>query len=323
MAAGADVMLVTADLHPESEGLRTYETVLLGRPVPTADWINVARAYRKARTFKPDVVVTELLRDPRWRVFGGLGRRVRLVHDDKPHDQTHADPWWIRSFEPWDNRADATIVFSDYVADKVRARGPEDAPVHVAPLMTDLDPALVPGVVPAEDRQHFVLIGRQRPYKNHAVVFAAWEAHVNGPTWRGDELLLLGDGEVPQPLPPHTRWLRTDFRYREVVDIVAKAKGSLIHARSASQSGVHVVSMQLGVPPIVSDRGALPEYQPPGLSVTDVDDVVGLSRALDTLADPAEVERQSRIALDHYNRHYSTSIASDRLLNILQEVARS
>lgn len=41
------------------------------------------------------------------------------------------------------------------------------------------------------------MVGRQKPYKNHDVVFAAWEAHTAGPFWRGDELVLLGDGAIP------------------------------------------------------------------------------------------------------------------------------
>jgi glycosyltransferase involved in cell wall biosynthesis len=320
IALGADVMLVTADLHPESDEARDYETVLLGRPVPTADWMNIAKTYRKAKQFKPDVVVTELLRDPRWRIFGSLAPRIRLMHDDKPHDETHAEPWWIRSFEPWDARADATIVFSDYVAERLRGRQEQGSPIYVAPLMTDLHPSKVPEFMPANQRKNFVLIGRQRPYKNHAIVFAAWKAHTQGSAYRGDELVLLGEGDISHALPPHTRWIRTDYKYSDVVDELARAKGSLVHARSASQSGVHVMSMQLGVPPLVSTAGALPEYQPPGLSVTGIDDVSGLSRAIDALADPAEVEVQSRIALDHYRNHYDAPLAAKRLLEIFDDV---
>lgn len=319
-ALGANVMLVTADLHPESDEARHYETVLLGRPVPTADWINLAKAYREAKRFNADVVVTELLRDPRWRIFGGLAPRVRLLHDDKPHDETHKAPWWIRSFEPWDARADATVVFSEYVAGRLRKTEATQSPVYVAPLVTDLHPSIVPDFVPAQQRENFVLIGRQRPYKNHGVVFAAWEAHTQGPAWRGDELVLLGEGDISHALPAHARWIRAGFKYREVVHELARAKGSLVHVRTASQSGVHVMSMQLGVPPLVSTAGALPEYQPPGLSIIGVDDVSGLSRAIDALADPAEVDVQSRIALQHYRDHYDAPLAVQRLLEIFTDV---
>ncbi|OFJ55603.1 glycosyltransferase family 4 protein [Mycolicibacterium grossiae] len=320
-AHGVDVMLVTANLHPESDGLRPYETVLCGRPVPTVDWVNIARAYRAASRFKPDVVVTELLRDPRWRIFGGLAPRIELLHDDRPHDETHREPWWIRSFEAWNARSAATVVYSEYVAHRVRQR--LRRPVHVAPLVTDLDATHLPGFVPGAKRQNFVLVGRQRPYKNHAVVFAAWEAHVRGSFWRGDQLVLFGTGEVAVPLPAHTRWRNEDFRYRDVTATLASAKGSVVHCRTASQSGVQLVSMQLGVPPIVSTAGGLPEYQPPQCSVTDVDDVTGLCAAFDSLAEPAEVERQGRAALAHYTEHFDVSVAVRRLIDIFEDVVAS
>ena len=101
---------------------------------------------------------------------------------------------------------------------------------------------------------------------------------------------------------------------------LASAKGSLVHSRSASQSGVQVMSMQLGIPTLVSTAGALPEYQPPGLSVTGVDDVEGLARAFDSLADPAEVDRQSRSALEHYRSTFEPTIAARRLLEIFESV---
>lgn len=320
-ALGAEVMLVTADLHPESDSARDYETVLVGRPVPTADWVQIPKTFRQAARFKPDVVVTELLRDPRWRIFGRLAPRICLRHDHRPHDETHTPPWWIRSFEPWDARADATIVFSQYVAQRLREMGATKSPIYVSPLVTDLHPSKVPPLVPGDERRNFVLIGRQRPYKNHRLVFAAWEAHTRGSAWRGDELVLMGNGEIDLDLPRHARWIRGGFEYSDVVAGLARAKGSIIHSRSASQSGVQLMSMQLGVPPIVSTAGALPEYQPPGLSVTDVDDAHGLARALDDLADPAEVELQSRIALNHYESHYTPLIAAQRLLEVFREVA--
>lgn len=319
---GAEVMLITADLHPESEGERDYELLLTGRPLPTADWVKIPKAYAAAQRFKPDVVVTELLRDPRWRVFGHLAPRIRLLHDDQPHDVTHKDPWWIRSFEPWDARAHATIVFSNYVASRVRETGVVRDPIYVAPLVTDLEPALVPDFVPSDDRRNFVQIGRQRPYKNHKVVLEAWSAHTKGAHWVGDELILLGSGDIDCNLPAYTQWIRCDYKYRDVIDQLARAKGSIVHYRKASQSGVQVASMQLGVPPIISDAGALPEYQPASLSATGVDDVDGLAAAFDQLADPSVLETQSRLTLSHYNNNYAPALAANRLLEIFNDVVK-
>jgi glycosyltransferase involved in cell wall biosynthesis len=317
---GAEVMLVTSNLHPESDQARPYETVLLGRPVPTTGWLPVLDTYRRAKSFKPDIVVTEMLRDPRWRMLASLGPRVRMVHDDKPHDETHSAPWWNRLFfDRWDADAVATVVMSDYVGDSLRAAGAATQ-IYVSPLISDLDAALVPDFVPAARRKNFTLMGRQRPYKNHAVVFDAWDAHTRSREWQGDELVVLGTGEVPCPLPAHTRWDRRPFEYRRIIGELARAKGSIVHCRSASQSGVQVLSMQLGVPTLVSTAGALPEYQPAGLSVTGVDDSAGLSHAMGVLADPREAESQGKVALEHFQKKYEPAVAAGRLLDIFSDV---
>ncbi|WP_284228776.1 glycosyltransferase family 4 protein [Mycobacterium antarcticum] len=322
-ALGVEVMLITAPLHPESDALREYEVELLGRPLPHKGWLPFIAAHKGAKRFKPDVVVTEFLRDVRWRAFGSLAPRVRLVHDARPHDPTDVLPWWTRMFfDRWDATADATVVFSRYVSDAIRAKGVLRQPLYEAPLTSDLDDFSVPAFVAAAARKNFVMIGRQKPYKNHDVVFAAWEAHTAGPFWRGDELVLLGDGLIPRPLPNHARWQRGSYRYRQITPELAAYKGSIVHSRAASQSGVQVLSMQLGVPTLVSTAGALSEYQPQGLSVTGIDDVEALASAIDALADPSEVNRQAKVAQAHYQTHFAAEIAAGRLLEIFTDILR-
>lgn len=317
---GNEVMLVTATLHPESEGIRDYERELPGRPVPTAGWSAFARVFRECRRFRPELVVTEFLLDPRWRALARLGPRIRIIHDAAPHDSTHVLPLWHRlAFDRWDAAADATVVFSQYVAQVLRESNAVRTPIFVAPLTSDLPPDLIPEFVPPERRKNFVFIGRQRPYKNHAVVFDAWKSHILSSSWDGDELVILGDGEIAQPLPPHARRLYGSYRYRDVVPELAAAKGSIVHSRAASQSGVQVLSMQLGVPTLVSTAGALPEYQPPGMPVLGIDDSDGLAEAIGKLADQKVVEFQSELALQHYMRNYSSEIAARRLEEIFKD----
>jgi hypothetical protein len=80
--------------------------------------------------------------------------------------------------------------------------------------------------------------------------------------------------------------------------------------------------MQLGVPTLVSAAGALPEYQPPGLSITGIDDVEGLAQGFDALADPIEVEVQAKAALEHHRTNYSPIVAARRLSEIFDDVIR-
>lgn len=318
-----EVMLVTSDRHFESDTARDYETILLGRPVPTKDWIRCLKAYRSASKFKPDLVVTESLLDPRWLALAGLAPRIRIVHDDKPHDETHVPDWWKRWYLTggrWDIKAAATVVFCRHVAEGLQISQKVKPPLYVTPLTSDLEVASMPPFVSSELRRDFLLIGRQRPYKNHEVVFAAWEKHARGPAWRGDELVLFGDGTIPTPLPQHARWHAGTYRYRDMISVLAHGKGSVIHSRSASQSGVQLLSLSLGVPTLVSDAGGLPEYQPPGFSTTGIDDVRGLADGFDALADPAEVERQSMTAVAHYQSNYAPEKASASLACIFEEV---
>lgn len=320
---GADVLLVTSDRHPESDAARDYELVLDPRFKTASTWLPTVRAWRRIRRFRPDVVIAEIVRDPRWIALAGLAPRIQVIHDDRPHDPDEQTPAYERAvFDRWGARSAATITYSDYVARAVASRRDvAGTAVHVVPLASDVDLARIPPFTQAEDRHDFVLFGRLNPYKNVDVVLEAWRRHVGGQGWRGDNLVLIGDGRLdPAALPKHTRWRTGSYRYADVIATLSTAKGSISHYRRASQSGVQVLSMQLGVMPIVSTAGALPEYQPPGCAPVGVDDVAGLAAAFDLLADPSVAARLGAQAADHYHRHCAVDIVADRFLEVIGEV---
>lgn len=324
-AVGAEVMIVSSRRRFSrfSGPAREFETVLRGKPVPWADWRPCYQTYRAAKNFGADVVVTEFLGDPRWMTFTGSTPRINVVHDAEPHDDNHKMPLWHRlAFDRWNSRADATLVFSEHVASTLRAQGKTASPLRVAPLHSDLAPSLVPDYVQAHERKNFIMVGRQEPYKNHAVIFDAWDAHVRSDSWRGDELLIYGGGEITQPLPSHAHWKRGDYDYKDVVGEFAQAKGSIVHhTEGASQSGVQLLSMLLGVPTLVSRGGGLPEYQPDGMNLTDINDAAGLARAISALAGSTrEVEVQSRTVLEHYKENFDVDKFVQRFLGIAEEV---
>lgn len=320
---GADVLLVTSDQHPESDVARTYELVLDPRFRTASTWPATLAAWRRIRGYRADIVVSELVRDPRWIALAGRTPRIQLIHDHRPHDAAEQRPARERFvFDRWGAGSAATVTFSDHVAAVVGTRRDvAGTRVHVVPLTSDLDPALVPPPVRPHARRDFVLIGRLNPYKNLDVVLDAWQRHATGSGWRGDDLVLVGDGlSVSRRLPAHTRWRPGRYRYADVLPTLAAAKGSIAHYRRASQSGVQVLSMQLGVMPIVSTDGALPEYQPPGCPPVGVDDVTGLAAAFDHLADPAAAVAAGAAAASHYRHHFSVDRAADRLLDVIAEV---
>lgn len=320
---GADVLLVTCDLHPESDAPRDYELVLDPRFRTAGTWPASLAAWRHIRTYRPHVVVAELVRDPRWIALAGRVPRVQLVHDDRPHDAIEERPAYESVvFDRWGAHSAATIAYSDYVAAAVAdRRDVRGTRVHVLPLTSDLDPALVPPLVGAEERRDFVMIGRLHPYKNIELVLEAWRQHVAGGAWHGDDLVLIGDGSFdPGTLPEHARRCAGSYRYADIVATLAAAKGSIAHYRRASQSGVQVLSMQLGVTPIVSTAAGLLEYQPPGCPAVGVDDIAGLVTAFDELADPSIAAQRGAIAARHYAQRCAVDYVADRLLGVLTDV---
>ncbi|AYE99127.1 hypothetical protein C0J29_24765 [Mycobacterium paragordonae] len=317
----ADVLLVTSDQHPESDAARDYELVLDPRFRTAATWRPSFAAWRRIRQYRPDVVVTELVRDPRWIALAGRVPRIQLVHDDRPHDAAEQRPSYeLEVFDRWGARSAATVTYSNYVAARVTTRRDvAGTSVHVLPLTSDLDPTAVPQ--PVEHRRDFVMIGRLNPYKNLDVVLRAWQQHIDGNGWRGDKLVLIGDGSIdPARLPAHTEWRSGRYRYADVLNTLAAAKGSVAHYRRASQSGVQVLSMQLGVMPIVSDRGGLPEYQPSECRPVRVDDIAALAATFDELADAAVAARLGAVAARHYAQRFAVDHAAARMLDVIDSV---
>lgn len=319
---GASVLLVTTDQHPESGPARDYELVLepsLKRPAGWAAWTH---AVPKIRAFQPDVVISELVRDPRWQMFERKRPRLLLIHDDQPHDVSEERPRWKDVvFRRWEAGAVRRVAFSDYVARSIAAHAP--SPVDVVPLTSDLDPSRVPGFAPAARRRDFVLVGRLSGYKNIELILRAWHTHVAGPAWRGDQLVIIGDGAFAGALPESVRWIRGRYSYSDVLQPLSAAKASIVHYRQASQSGVQTLSMQLGVNVIVSAEGALPEFQPPGETPLDRDDVAGLSAAFDRHADPETAARLGAAAQEHYTQNFSADHAAARLLAICERLPRA
>jgi len=311
--AGHEVRLVTTNQHPESGEPVADEWVVDPRFKRPWTWPALWRLRRRVRAFSPDVVVTELVRDPRWILLDRAAPRIDVVHDDRPHDALEAVPAWERrAFARWRAGAALTIVHSHYVADHIDAD-----PTALVPLSSDLPESQVPPLVPADARRDFVLTGRLNEYKNIPVVLRAWSRHHRGPMHRGDELVLIGEADRDLDLPAGVRWERGPFRYADQVLTIARAKGAIAHYRVASQSGVQVLAMQLGVMPIVSGQGALPQFQPPGGPIVGVDDVAGLTAAFDRLANADVAEAQGRAARQTFERRHSPDVVAGALVAAL------
>ncbi|MEV4311896.1 glycosyltransferase family 4 protein [Actinocrispum sp. NPDC049592] len=316
--AGHECLLITSDQHYEKTAPRPYERVLDPRPKDMRTVGPLLRTVREARRWRPHVVVVELVWDPRWTLFTRLAPSVHLIHDDQPHDETEVRPGWQRRlFARFSERATRVVAFSDHVAKRL------PYPASVVPLTSDVPETDLPE--PPIERHDFVLYGRMAPYKNVPVALRAWEQHLLSGQHKGDRLLLLGDGPLDvseQDLPPRCEWRRERYSYADVLPLLARAKASLVHYRLATQSGVQLLSMQLGVTPIVSDSGGLAEFQPPDEPGIGVDDVEGLAAVFGELADPDVAQRRGDASRKHFERKFSAAQAVDRLADVLAQAAR-
>jgi glycosyltransferase involved in cell wall biosynthesis len=208
------------------------------------------------------------------------------------------------------------VAFSEFVAKRL------PYPASVVPLTSDVPDRDLPE--PPIDRRDFVLYGRMAPYKNVPIALRAWEQHLLSGQHKGDRLILLGDGPLDvseQDLPPRCEWHRERYSYSDVLPIIGRAKGSLVHYRYATQSGVQLLSMQLGVTPIVSNSGGLVEFQPPGEAGIGVNDVAGLAAAFGELADPEVAQRRGDGSRKHFERKFTAALSTERLADVLAQAA--
>ncbi|MFD1051595.1 glycosyltransferase, partial [Kibdelosporangium lantanae] len=201
------------------------------------------------------------------------------------------------------------MAFSEHVAKRL------PYPASVVPLTSDVLSRDVPPAAP--EKRDFVLYGRMSPYKNVPVALAAWERHVRSGSYQGDRLLLLGDGPLDVDLPEQCEWRRERYTYARVLPLISHAKGSIVHYRHATQSGVQLLSMQLGVTPIVSDSGGLPEFQPVDEPAVGVDDVEGLAAAIGGLADPEVAWKRGAASRMHFEQVFSARESAEVLAGVL------
>lgn len=318
---GHEVRLVTSTRHHEKWADQAdYELVLSGSFKQPESWPSFARTLREVRRFRPEVAVGEEFNDPRLLTLLGSIPHVTLMHDDAPHDPSEVDRWYHQAVYKRVARTSAMLVtFSDFVRTAIAPRS--STPVVAVPLPSDAGEHHVPPFVPAEGRRDIVLIGRINPYKNLPGVFDAWVQHVESPAYRGDRLIVIGDGAQDDlALPPECEWRRGHFQFSDLMPVVGAAKASLVYYTKASQSGVQVLSMQCGTVPVVSDIGGLPDYQPVGEPPVPLGAHDKLAAVLGELADPEVAGARGMAARKHYEERHLPAPAAHAMLDVLERV---
>ncbi len=328
---GHEVYVITTEKHPEPAPALVEELVCPRRPYDprwAASFIEAELIYRR---FQPEIVIADEVTDP---AFALLVKRMRpdwlVVHDAQPHDQTHEFHGLRKVVRATSRRGPSHILtFSEHVAREIGSVrwNRRSAEVHRIKLVSDLLEEDVPRLRTRDERRDFVLMGRIAPYKNVDHVLRAWEAHVTGSHYRGDRLIVWGSGHshgslssvVDEHGRPAVEWRQEVYRYSDIrAGQFSGFKGSLCVYSEASQSGIQILSAQIGVVPIVSRVGGLPEYQAPNLPVLDPDDLEGLVKVLNRVADPDTAAELGRIARDYYTSLNSQSVVSKELSSSLE-----
>ncbi|WP_408899073.1 glycosyltransferase family 4 protein [Nocardioides sp. R1-1] len=282
----------------------TYTSVwgaLLGLPRLAA---NIMRFRRLLRTVAADVVVTpmySLWQSVAIRLL--LPRRVRLlatVHDAVPHPgDDHLAKRWARGAEL--GRADGVMVLSESVADALRQRGHDRAPVFVTVHAAfGGGGTAAPRPAPRHEPAVLGFFGRILPYKGLDLLLDA-TAVLRG---RGLDVVTAvhGDGTVPpgRAGAEHVTWHLGWVSEERTNEVVAGFDVLVLPYREASQSGVLSIALAEGVPVVATPVGGLAEQvRATGCGV--VADAVTAEAVADAtaalLADPDQYAACSRRAL--------------------------
>jgi glycosyltransferase involved in cell wall biosynthesis len=275
--------------------------------------------------------MTDETTDPMFALLAlRMHSQLLTVHDATPHDHTHELHGVRRAVRGTGRRqAKHVLTFSNHVAKDVASAKwkRSSVQVHQVSLISEVRDEDVPTIRSATERRDFVVMGRMAPYKNVNHVLSAWAEHVKGSRYRGDRLIIWGTGEwsrvkdigVSTVADDSVDWRSRVYRYDEIREgRFSGFKGSLCVYTEASQSAVQLLSAQLGVVPIVSNVGAFPEYQAPGLPLLSPSDLEGLVGVLDRVANPDEAAQLGQIAQNYYISNNSQRVAAKQLANVLE-----
>lgn len=320
-ARGHEVRVVTTTQHFDPPPVHDQDIVFEARWRTRAGVAEATRAFRVLRAWRPDVVITDPVSDPRYLALSLTGRaQAFTTHDAKPHDESHRQPLLRRlNTSALMRRADAELVFSRHVASVLGDRGHR---VVVLPLMSEMPESDVPPFVPAAERRDFLVVGRLSQYKNVPTILEAYERHRASGNFRGDRLVVIGGGDPGCELPDHVERIDERFRFADVAPRMAAAKASICLYSAGSQSGVQVWAMQCGTPSIVSEVGALGEYLPEGEGPLCHDDIDALVRQLDRFADAAEAERVGQVSRAAYDARLRPEAVAAALEDALESLVR-
>jgi glycosyltransferase involved in cell wall biosynthesis len=223
-------------------------------------------------------------------------------------------------------RADAVITVSAYTAGQIRARlsVPDDRVAicpNGAPPWLPVEPSLRPAPAPSP-RGHILFMGTIEPRKNVKTLLRAYaDLLIRKPD---APPLVLAGGLTPACQPLLNDLARTPLAGRaRHVGYVSGHERERLYREAAmvvlpsldEGFGLPALeAMTIGVPVVVSSRGALPEVVGHAGLIVDPDDVAGLATAMERLLSDQALARKCSAEGIVQSRRFSWSVSASRLI---------
>jgi glycosyltransferase involved in cell wall biosynthesis len=313
---GHDVTLVTRGDREleETAGIVGCPTVTAGgRTSVTAHRAVATAAARTILDRRPECVVVQnyvipALELPVHRAARAVGARlVFVVHDDRLHSRLAGSHAGLRSLM---RRSDELVAHTHWAARGIRARAGRPVRVIALPVQLGMVRAgdAAASVVPRGRGTELVAVHfgvLRRSYKGTDLV-TTLAGSVDGWTFRA---FGVGAPAARPGLTSVARYLTAD----ELVGLVGASDAALLPYRRATQSGAVVLAQVLGVVPVASAVGGIPEQVSDvedGLLVTPGAGVDAWRDALAHLRDDSERKRMASAGRDRAWRNHDRFVTS-------------
>lgn len=320
--SGHSVLIVTSDRQFE-DGYGYCDELVVDnqRSFPKTEYA-AWKIAKLVRDFGPDIVLEEPFSHPKWLMLTIGMRRILMLHEPVPSRDTAQIDWKRRQVQQVQKIGIAGVVcFSQHSAALARSSGWNR--VKAIPLISEMPDEWVPE--PVSVRRGFVVVGRRSYNKGIDIAADAWLALDEQTRAREPLSLILSEGsdytgETCQGWSQNGINVRLgNFNFSGIVNCIAKHRIMLLPYRSASQSGAQALAMQLGLLPLVSNVGALPECQPPFTpALSNLDAADWALRMAAEVQHSFEPSASLRIRAHYNNRLGGTCLVRSALQDLIQ-----
>ena len=315
--------LVTSDSHFDYSRNLSQDALILKNPERKLErfrylWDLTKEIY----LFRPNIIfVDDLGSIPRLLLFSILSKKyatVAVIDDVVSHDQAHklkAKVAWFRNV--FIRSSSGILVFSENSKQHAQKLYPQKI-VQAVQLIPEIK-------IPSSDRkltsrENFAMIGRWSDYKGFDIgidIFKTFkrlsESEAKLDLWCSNAPdIEVGCDDVI--------WRsKLKFTWDDLVQALPRYRAVLLPYRSATQSGVQVLSWSLGVPCLISDEDGLIENQPPNLLINNLHELTDWVNELELLESDEYLNEISNLGLNFASEKYSLSrlsIQMNRLLKI-------